>query len=93
MPAPRAVGRSCCSESDTHRRNAIIGLLWTTGVGVSQLFVHAVPVYGYLADRVPQTPMPNARSFAAQTLTISNSPWLEDDTFERICAVIERQMK
>jgi perosamine synthetase len=78
---------------DMHRRDAILAPLWTAGVGVSQLFVHALPDYSYLADRVPQTPMPNASSFAVQTLTISNSPWLDDETFEGICAVIEQQMK
>lgn len=78
---------------DGQRRDAILARLWTAGVGVSQLFVHALPDYRYLADRVPQEPVPNARSFAAQTLTISNSPWLDEPTFEAICAVIEQQMK
>ncbi len=78
---------------DTQRRDSILALLWTAGVGVSQLFVHALPDYTYLADRVPQVPMPNARCFAEQTLSISNSLWLDDDTFESICQVIERCLK
>jgi perosamine synthetase len=78
---------------DKHRRDAILAVLWTAGVGVTQLFVHALQDYAYLANRVPQAPMPNARRFAGQTLTISNSPWLDDETFEEICAVIEQQMK
>lgn len=69
---------------------AALDQLWTTGLGVSRLFVHALPDYAYLTDRVPQTPMPNARDFAEQTLTIGNSPWLTDADFEHICAVLER---
>ncbi|MDQ6647600.1 MAG: nucleotide sugar aminotransferase, partial [Pseudomonadota bacterium] len=64
--------------------------LWTAGVGVTRLFAHALPDYTYLADRVPPVAMPHARAFAEQTLSISNSPWLDDETFEGICSVIER---
>jgi perosamine synthetase len=74
-------------------RDSALAPLWTAGVGVSRLFVHALPDYAYLGDRVPQAAMPNARAFAEQTLTISNSPWLDDETFEGICDVIERRMK
>jgi len=69
-------------------RDAVLARLWTAGVGVSRLFVHALPDYAYLADRVPQEPMPNARDFAQCTLTLSNSPWLDDATFEDVALVI-----
>lgn len=69
---------------------AALDELWTAGVGVSRLFVHALPDYAYLADRAPQTPTPNARDFAARSLTISNSPWLGNADFKRICEVLER---
>jgi dTDP-4-amino-4,6-dideoxygalactose transaminase len=72
------------------RCEAALAELWTAGLGVSRLFVHALPDYAYLADLVPRAPMPNARDFAARTLTVSNSPWLDDAAFERICAVLER---
>ncbi len=75
------------------RCEAALAALWTAGLGVSRLFIHALPDYAYLADRVPQTPMLNARDFAARTLTISNSPWLDDAAFERICTVLERATK
>ncbi len=76
---------------DAARCDAALAELWTAGVGVSRLFVHALPDYSYLADRVPQTPMPHARDFAARTLTISNSPWLDEPTFEAICALLEKK--
>jgi dTDP-4-amino-4,6-dideoxygalactose transaminase len=37
---------------------------------------------------VPAQDLPNARDFAARSLTISNSPWLTDADFEAICAVL-----
>lgn len=69
-------------------RDAALARLWTAGVGVSRLFVHALPDYAYLADRVPQDPVPNARDFAQRTLTLSNSPWLDDATFEEVAVVL-----
>lgn len=75
---------------DERRRDAALVPLWRAGLGVSRLFIHALPDYAYLADRVPHRPMPNARDFAARTLTISNSPWLDDDAFETICRTLER---
>lgn len=79
--------------ADAARCEAVLNELWTAGLGVSRLFVHALPDYAYLADRVPQAPMPNARDFATRTLTISNSPWLDDAAFEQILAVLEREAR
>ncbi|MGN6226118.1 MAG: DegT/DnrJ/EryC1/StrS family aminotransferase [Dyella sp.] len=70
--------------------DAALAELWTAGLGVSRLFVHALPDYAYLADRVPQASMPRARDFAQRALTISNSAWLDDADFERIHAVLGR---
>jgi hypothetical protein len=58
-------------------------------MGVSRLFIHALPDYAYLADVVPAQDVPNARDFAARSMTISNSPWLDDGTFEAICRSLE----
>ncbi|WP_240148018.1 DegT/DnrJ/EryC1/StrS family aminotransferase [Luteibacter yeojuensis] len=69
-------------------RDAVLARLWTGGVGVSRLFVHALGDYAYLEDRVPQVATPNAREFASRTLTITNSPWLDDDLFENIASEI-----
>ncbi|MGN2251950.1 DegT/DnrJ/EryC1/StrS family aminotransferase [Frateuria sp. GZRe12] len=75
---------------DERCRDQVLAQLWTRGLGVSRLFIHALPDYAYLADRVPPAYVPNARAFAQRTLTIGNSPWLDDATFERIASVIER---
>lgn len=75
---------------DERRRDQVLAQLWSRGLGVSRLFIHALPDYAYLADRVPRAAVPNARAFAQRTLTIGNSPWLDEATFERIASAIER---
>jgi len=70
-------------------RDAVLQRLWSAGLGINRLFIHALPDYDYLHTIVGSRDVPNARAFAATTLTISNSPWLGDEAFERICAVLE----
>ncbi|MHA6202870.1 DegT/DnrJ/EryC1/StrS family aminotransferase [Dyella soli] len=75
---------------DEAMRDSALETLWTAGLGVSRLFIHALPDYGYLRDIVADTPLPNARAFAARSLTITNSPWLDEATFETICQTLAR---
>ena len=70
-------------------RDTALAKLWTTNLGVSRLFIHALPDYDYLASIVPKADVPNARDFAARMLTISNSLWLDDEAFERIVATLD----
>ena len=74
---------------DRQQRDAALTQLWQSGMGVSRLYIHALPDYAYLAGVVPPQPMPHARDFAARSLSIGNSPWLTDEDFERICRVLE----
>ncbi len=74
---------------DRVRRDAAMAQLWSSGHGVSRLFIHALPDYAYLAGAVPPQSVPRARDFAARSLSISNSPWMGDADFEAICAVLE----
>ncbi|MEO8999068.1 MAG: DegT/DnrJ/EryC1/StrS family aminotransferase [Rhodanobacter sp.] len=71
------------------RRDAALAQLWEAGLGISRLFIHALPDYAYLADVVPPHDVPHARDFAARSLSISNSPWVTDDDFETICRTLE----
>ena len=61
-----------------------IAKLWRSGLGVTRLFASDLTGYDFLAGCVPREAMPNARSFAARCLTVSNSPWLDDAAFDRI---------
>ncbi|MFC4527899.1 DegT/DnrJ/EryC1/StrS family aminotransferase [Dyella halodurans] len=71
-------------------RDDAMRTLWTAGLGVSRLFIHALPDYAYLRDIVADTPLPHARDFAARSLTITNSPWLDDTRFAAICTELKR---
>ncbi|WCM92652.1 DegT/DnrJ/EryC1/StrS family aminotransferase [Acidovorax sp. NCPPB 2350] len=78
---------------DARRRDAALDALWGRGLGVSLPFAHALPDYARYAACVPRRPgedWPHARDFANRVLAVGNSPWLEDQDFDRICAVLER---
>ena len=78
---------------DPQRRDAALARLWQSGLGVSRLFIHALPDYGYLADCVPAQDVPHARDFAARSLTISNSLWVSDAMFENVCSELEAALR
>jgi perosamine synthetase len=69
-------------------RDKALTRLWPAGLGVSRLFIHALPDYAYLSAHIGHAEVHNARDFAARMLTISNSPWLGEPDFQRICAVL-----
>lgn len=69
-------------------RDAALAQLWTAGLGVSRLFIHALPDYGYLAHLFSASEVPNARDFAARMLTVSNSPWLDDAKFAQVLSAL-----
>jgi len=73
----------------TRARDAALARLWPAGLGVGRLFIHALPDYKYLSPDLKSADVPNARDFATRMLTITNSPWLNDADFARICAVLE----
>lgn len=74
---------------DQTRRDAALFQLWQCGLGVSRLYIDALPDYAYLAGIVPPQDVPNARDFAARSLSISNSLWVTDQDFETICHTLE----
>jgi dTDP-4-amino-4,6-dideoxygalactose transaminase len=73
--------------SQQSRDNAL-KRLWTAKLGVGRLFIHALIDYAYL--QFSQIATPNARDFAARTLTITNSPWLKEKEFLKICLELEQ---
>jgi dTDP-4-amino-4,6-dideoxygalactose transaminase len=74
---------------DQRRRDAALEQLWQAGYGVSRLFIHALPDYAYLNGIVPKADVPNARDFAARSLSIGNSAWLADADIDTVCGVLE----
>ncbi len=71
-------------------RDAALRELWGKGLGVSRLFIHALPDYAYLQPTVGEHAVPQARTLAARMLTLSNSPWLDDAAFEKVLVVLRR---
>ena len=68
---------------DRARRDAILARLWRQGLGVSKLFIHALPDYPFLPFLAGQD-CPNARDLADRMFTITNSPWLDDAAFDAV---------
>lgn len=79
---------------DETRRDRALGELWGAGLGVTRMFAHALPDYGYLRPWLG-TPaeVPQARAFAARSLTVSNSPWLDEAGFERVVQALTRHCR
>lgn len=73
---------------DRAARDAALDRLWQRGLGVSRLYIHALPDYPYLAGRLGTEQTPNARDFASRMLTVSNSPWLGDRAFDAVCTAL-----
>ena len=72
-------------------RDKALAKLWAAKLGVGRLFIHALCDYDYLPFQ--QVSTPNARDFAARTLTITNSPWLSEANFMTICKVLEQSLE
>jgi dTDP-4-amino-4,6-dideoxygalactose transaminase len=73
---------------DSVCRDRALARLWTAGLGVSRAFALALPDYAELARIVPAAAVPNARDFAARTLTVSNTHWMTEREFETVCSAI-----
>lgn len=69
-------------------RDAALQRLWGAGLGVTRLFIHALPDYQYLEHLFPQTAAPNARNFAARMLTVSNALWMTEEEFEKVRGIL-----
>lgn len=73
-------------------RDRIMDELWGSGLGVSRMFIHALPDYAYLRPWLAAGELPHARALAARTLTVTNSLWLDDTGFSTICSVLRRYL-
>ena len=81
--------KGAAAVRDEATRDAALARLWREGLGVSRLFIHALPDHPDLRAIAGAASVPNARALAATTLTVSNSPWLDEPSFERLCGVLE----
>lgn len=70
-------------------RDMALEQLWGAGLGVSRLFIHALPDYGYLRHLFTDDAIPNARDFSARMLTVSNSPWMREEDWNRVRQILQ----
>ena len=76
---------------DARSRDAMLEHLWGAGVGISVPFARVLPDYAGLRDLIePGANVTQARTVAARILSISNSPWLDDATFQRVVAGLKQ---
>lgn len=83
---------------DCAYRDRIMSKLWTSGLGVTRLFLSTLGEYPYLKDYIQgcksrhlnllASTLTNAEDFADRHFTISNSKMLDDSGFERIIRVL-----
>lgn len=78
---------------DSARRDRALAKLWSAGLGVSRAFACALPDYPQLAPIMRPTEVPNARDFAARSLTVSNTHWMTEQDFATVCSVIARAVE
>ena len=62
---------------DTERRRALLKRAAHFGLGISQIYAHALADYDYLRAIVPDMNSHNARLIAQRSITLSTSPFLE----------------
>lgn len=69
---------------DRQLRDRALQSLWTAGLGVTRLFLHALNQYDYLREITPSASLPNSEDLAARMLTVTNSHWLDETSFELV---------
>ena len=73
-------------------RDRALAPLWGAGLGVTRLFAHALPDYPQLRGRIESPALPQARAFAARTLTLGNSHWLRPPAMARVLAALREAL-
>jgi len=60
------------------RRDSALNVFKNSGLGVSQVYLHAITDYVYLKDIVPDTDCTHAQTIAGKTITLSTSTFLNN---------------
>lgn len=70
------------------RCQKILDDLWQSGLGITKLFVRAIPEYPNLTHLNYKTP--NAQDFASRCFTITNTHWLSNEIFQHILQTLKK---
>lgn len=76
------------------QRDKALDRLWRAGLGVTKLFVRALPDYSFLAPGLEagRGGCPNARDLADRMLSLSNTHWLGDEDFAHVVGVLRESL-
>jgi len=66
------------------KRNSALKILGNSGLGVSQVYLRAIPDYDYLKSIVPKVDCENARKIAQQSITLSTSNFLKEKDLKKV---------
>lgn len=75
---------------DTQKRNSALDILKNSGLGVSQVYLHAITDYAYLKDIIPKADCPNSRRLAKNTITLSTSGFLKNSDLNNIIGKLKK---
>jgi len=66
------------------KRNFALNIFKHSGLGVSQVYLHAITDYGYLKGIIPEAACEQARGLAQKTITLTTSGFLSKPDIEKI---------
>lgn len=70
--------------NERKKRDLALHTFRNSGLGVSQVYLHAITDYAYLKNAVPDSDCPNSRLLADRTITLSTSSFLKEFDLENI---------
>ena len=69
---------------NAQKRNSALNIFKDSGLGVSQVYLHAITDYAYLGDCIPDADCANSRALAQRTITLSTSSFLREAELKNI---------
>lgn len=70
--------------------NSCLDAFKDSGLGVSQIYLHAISDYAYLKDLIPPAECPHARALAEKTITLSTSSFLKEPELKNIIGKLKK---
>jgi dTDP-4-amino-4,6-dideoxygalactose transaminase len=68
--------------------DAVLAKAWTSPLGITKLFMHAIGRYEAMAPLMEPSPTPNAERLAATTLTITTSGFMTEADMSAIAEAV-----
>ena len=75
---------------DAQKRNLCLDAFRNSGLGISQVYLHAITDYAYLKNIVPEALCPNSRKLSEKTITLSTNSFLKESDLENILKKLKK---